>query len=301
MWQPILTFIAFTAILAIAGYYTVQSGGDTGAIWVPALTMAVLFGLLLIPAIYSLTLSVRIRRELAENRVEMADGQVVWKRGRLVAEIPGRRLRPIFSDTLNLLPGAYHFYYLSETGGLLSAEALGMADRSKSEHELLDILAKSFHFDPAWLALNHEGKLAVSQARRLSRSSLLYFVGVAFVCIFAWGFTQPMLANLQDPGSLIFPGLILLGILAIGLRVAWNGIKVILDAIAGRVLSKEGPVHKSVQTGRATTYYYSMGDLRWRVPYRAYDALVEGLAYRIYYAPRSLQLVAIEPLDAGSS
>ena len=40
-----------------------------------------------------------------------------------------------------------------------------------------------------------------------------------------------------------------------------------------------------------------LNDQQWEVSDDAHRALVEGRKYRVYYLPRSLNFVAIEPID----
>src|SRR5689334_8461326 len=67
--------------------------------------------------------SARDRREAATGHVAQAQGQVVWRGRRYVAEIAGRRLRPLRHYALPA-PGPYQFFYLARAGLLLSAERL---------------------------------------------------------------------------------------------------------------------------------------------------------------------------------
>ena len=48
--------------------------------------------------------------------------------------------------------------------------------------------------------------------------------------------------------------------------------------------------------GGGSRYYYRVDNLRFQVSRTAYNALVEGLRYRLYFTPRSRTIVAIEPL-----
>jgi len=72
-------------------------------------------------------------------------------------------------------------------------------------------------------------------------------------------------------------------------------LKFVRDALGGAVQQVEGPVRKSVvSSGRSTTYYYHAGREKFTVSRSAYAALVPNLTYRLYYAPRSRRIVAVE-------
>src|SRR5205814_8926724 len=68
-----------------------------------------MMGALVIPFAWEALRTKHVQAELDEGRVEQAEGEVIWKWGKFVAEIPGRRLRPLYAQTLNLLPGPYRF------------------------------------------------------------------------------------------------------------------------------------------------------------------------------------------------
>ncbi len=228
----------------------------------------------------------------------MAEGRVSWKGGRFVAEIQDRQLKAVLSDTINLAPGAYRFYFLPGSGGLLSAEALGLADQAAPRQEMNQILAQANHFDPSALEVNRAGRMAPGQRRRLLNSLWIYLVAEIVIAAFAFGFIQPLLPNLNDPGTLIFPALILLAIVGAGLIVLWRALLVVVDAASGQVLAQQGTVYKSVRRGRTITYYYTMEGRNWMVSRQAYNALVDGGIYRAYYTPRSKALVAIESVES---
>ncbi len=296
-WVFLLIFFFLVAIFVFLALAATQSGEDPTGYWVAALMIVGIFTLILIPIVVELAWKQKVKRELTEGRVEMVDGQVIWKRSRLTTQAPDHRLKPIYSDTLNLAPGSYRFYFLPESGGLLSAESLGISDQSASRRELIGILAKANHFEPAWLELNRAGNLAPGQKRRLILlSTWFYLLGLFILGSFVYGFIQPLQDNLQDPGSLIFPGLLLVAILAGAGYVAWQGLRTVRDAMAGKVSSIQGRVYKTMHSGRSTTFYYVLDNLNWIVSRTAYNALVEGEPYRVYYVPLSRRLVAIEPL-----
>jgi len=49
-----------------------------------------------------------------------------------------------------------------------------------------------------------------------------------------------------------------------------------------------------------TSYYYQLGQHKWYVGQGAYNALMEGETYRVYFLPDSDRLLAIEPIEAAT-
>jgi hypothetical protein len=98
----------------------------------------------------------------------------------------------------------------------------------------------------------------------------------------------------ETPTSLVLIGVI---VLILSLRLIWSVIVMAGDMWAGRVDQTDGRVTRHVHRARNTRYYtYQVNGLRFRVSMSAYNALIEGREYRIYFAPRSKRLVAIEPI-----
>jgi hypothetical protein len=82
-----------------------------------------------------------------------------------------------------------------------------------------------------------------------------------------------------------------------GLLALTFGLRRVADALGRQVRAVEGIVSgEADSSGDSTTYRYKVNGMRFRVPGQGYTALVSGLAYRIYYTPRSKTLVSIEPL-----
>jgi hypothetical protein len=240
-----------------------------------------------------------IASELSAGRIEQAEGEITWRWGRYIARIPSRRLRPLLGE-LNLLPGRYRFYYLSRTKRLLSAERLDM--RQAGIHELLKILAQANHFSPQALEANRERRLARTQLPWLLLSPwipvgefILIVAPVALLSNFFLGFVE---RSFEPIGKDLLPELIGTGLglaLAFGLLSPRQIKRTVADLLAGAVKCVEGEIVKEQED---TWHYYSVDpDFRFRVSRVAYNALVEGLHYRVYYAPQSKIVVAIEPMN----
>lgn len=66
---------------------------------------------------------IKFRKDLQTGSIAQAEGEMRWRWGRTVAQTADRELQSIFGP-LTLPPGYYRFYYLSHSGGILSAEKI---------------------------------------------------------------------------------------------------------------------------------------------------------------------------------
>jgi hypothetical protein len=86
--------------------------------------------------------------------------------------------------------------------------------------------------------------------------------------------------------------------LAAGALLGWTTLRLARDGAGGRVEQATGIATRSVQhAGRSTRYYYHIGGQRLAVSHRAYQALLPGRAYRVYYTPRSQRVVGMEVVE----
>ena len=127
------------------------------------------------------------RDDAVAGRIVQAQGQVTWDGVRYVAEVSGRRLRPLRRSALPA-PGPYDFYYLARSGVLLSAEpqhgavppvpgdASGMGSEL-ARRALMEALARTVRFSPEDLAANRAGRLSAGQRRRLGVAVVDTFFG----------------------------------------------------------------------------------------------------------------------------
>lgn len=67
--------------------------------------------------------AIKFRQDLQTGNIAQAEGEMRWRWGRTVAQTADRELQSIFGP-LTLPPGHYRFYYLSQSGGILSAEKI---------------------------------------------------------------------------------------------------------------------------------------------------------------------------------
>jgi hypothetical protein len=189
-------------------------------------------------------------------------------------------------------PGPYRFYYLSRTGLVVMAEQIGELTRTGPESELMEILARTNHFSLNDLIQNRQGLLSMDQQNRLALLLALYVLVVLSCSVLFVSILFRMLSG--SPSGLFYLLLIFAAalILRFGLSLAW----IIGDLWSGEVSSVEGPgARNSYQYRYFRSYYYVIGGQRFSVSKGAYNALLEGKPYRIYYVPRSKRLVSIEP------
>lgn len=279
--------------LVILGNSNLKLQNLGGGVFI-VLGLSLVLAPILIALAWSFIRTRRVQAESGEEQVEQAEGEVVWKEGNFVAEIQGQRLRPIYGETLNLPPGRYRFFYLPHRGELLSGEPLSSRDASAATPSLLEALAQANEFKVEALQANREGRFADSQTSWLRVSIAWYSIGgMAAAGLMVW--LSVLNAASPQPFSQVF---ILILAVPFIFFFFWHIFRIAADLRAGKVAAVEGYVHKTISRRRRSThYYYRIEGLRFLVSYPAYNALIEGIPYRVYYTPRSKQLVAIEPIS----
>jgi len=238
-----------------------------------------------------------INWELRSGRITQAQGEIVWRRNRYVADAQGRRLQPLFGD-VSLIPGEYRFYFLPTSGRLLSVE------RTTSNIQLLrDALAQTNNFLISALETNRKGLLATSQILRLLgmiATKLFWSVLILLVSI-----VISFAAYNYLPAFGISRWYAVIGF-GIGLLIAMGfmtqSVALLADLANGKASVADGKIAKTVQTthsrhGTHHDYYYEVPQarLKFEVSEAAHEALVDDLEYRLYYTPRTKMMVAIEP------
>jgi hypothetical protein len=261
------------------------------------------FGIIILVAAVPQALSARraamLRRGLAAGRVEPVEGEVRWDGRKYRADASGRRLNSPMGE-LGVAPGRYRFYVLADSDILLSAEAIPGAEASEGGLSLVSALARVHKFQLDALEANRQGRLAGSQSSRLLLRLALRLVAIPVVIgVAAAGAVYVMRSTASDQGFALW----VLGVFAVGLTLyaIWQSMWLGFDLASGKVAVAEGPVQRIASVSgssedRSVSYYYTVGDKRFSVSSRAYSVLIPGLTYRVYYAPRSKRLVAIEPV-----
>jgi hypothetical protein len=228
-----------------------------------------------------------------DDKVESTPGRVVWKGRRYGVHSDSHQLRSMRMGFALPPPGQYRFYYLSRTGLVVMAEELDEGATVGPESELMRVLARTNHFLLDDLIQNRQSLLSKNQQNRLA---LLFALDLLVVMSSAVLFVGSLFQVLGGNSSGLFYLLLILAamlILRFGLSVA----RIIGDLWIGGVSSVEGPgARHSHQYRYLRSYYYVIGGQRFSVSKAAYNALIEGKPYRIYYAPHSRRLVSIELL-----
>lgn len=247
-----------------------------------------------------------IKRELEQDLVEDGIGEVTFGRRGYEIKLRDRRLQLPFTGLGTLSPGVeYHFYYLPQSGTVLSAQQLTPSGAQRAKESLTEVLARANRFKLEALNQNRQGMLAGSQIIHLLPGvlfALLFavvtFGGLAYILM---PYVTGQNESGPDVGVVIMAAFLgIIGIVAVYLLV-----KSLRDVIGGRVLSVEGPGHVYTRTssdsdgGRTTRYYYQIGGQRFLVTRKAYRALIQNLTYRAYYTPHRKTLVNIEVLEPG--
>jgi hypothetical protein len=229
-----------------------------------------------------------------DDKVESTIGRVLWKGSRYRVYSDSRQLRSMRLGFALPPPGLYRFYYLSRTGLVVMAEEIDEAARPGPESELTGILARTNHFALNDLIQNRQGLLSKNQQNRLALLLALYVLVVLSCAVLFVGVLFQVLSG--NSSGLFYLLLIFAAalILRFGQSVTW----IIGDLWTGEVSSVEGPgARDSYQYRYFRSYYYVIGGRRFPVSKAAYNALLDGKLYRIYYVPHSKRLVSIEPLQ----
>ena len=276
---------------AILGFASGRS--DLGA-W-PIGLLAVSAGLFCVWLVPSVSIYLRWRwleRNLARETIAEGEGTVHWKRRRYVLELAdGKRLDPIYSP--GLLPGRYRFTYLLRYHWLLTAEPLEEAAQVDDLEQLDRRLARANWFQSSALVANRDGHLTGLQRAVILGRFAAYVVG-GFVAV-ALFFGYLIYTDGLSEGLWVLAAVVA-GMVVLSLYLGRKSLSAIVDCLQGRVIAYEGPVAKDfeVSTDSSVSYYYELDKTVFRVNEAGYEALVAGLAYRLYFLPRSGKLVNIE-------
>ena len=248
---------------------------------------------MLLPTTRRLQAKLRLRSDVAEGYIAQDDGQVSFtkKYGYVARTSRGMALRNLDGGVaVNLAPGAYHVYFLPRSRRLLSAEPQEqfepgvVSGTGTPADSLLVALAQANGFSLIELELNRQGRISFLQRfAALGRTlfMLALAVGVAIAAV-----------------VLVTRGAPLAGILIVGvaLFLLYLVLRTSLDVLAGRTERLDGTVYRSIESNDGPTYYYTVNKHTFTVSREAYNALVSGRRYRVYFLPRSKRLASIEPL-----
>ncbi len=284
--QQGLTAAAFAALgagvplyLVVAGLSTPYGGSWQDAIWLMLFGGAMLLGL---PGIVrgvrlfrSLTTA---RQEMTANEIDQTDGEVRWTGDIYAAFVDQQRLKPIY-PRLGLRPGHYHFFHLRQSHWLLSAEKMAIHDDFDSVTEMQHVLAVTNRFSLEDLEANRQGYMTTRQRLRLWLPVNLLSVAPTLIVI-------GLFACAIWPWLLLVPGIV----------AGWFLLRRAADMTSGQVPSIDGVGQRQKPQRRGDMHKYLFGNLRFAVSGQAYNALITGQRYRVYYARYSKDLLSIEPL-----
>lgn len=292
------SFIAFQFLFGMVFFVTISWG-----------EIALVISLVVLLAVFALIFRLgawplwqrwsALKRDRENRAIRMGQGQLAYEKGKYIAQAAGRDLLlPASANAGGLKPGAtYRFYYLEESGFVLSAEELYPASPAQARSSLLGILASANNFQLEDLELNRNGEMTSAQRMKALPSVLFglligaFPVGIGLVFFFV---------GREEDGdllALLIPALFLLIFAGIGGYMFFNGL---LDLMSHAPLVTEGAGRKEKRTSggknRRTTYYYVVDGVFFQVGRGAYQALVDGENYRVYALPRTKGLLTIEPL-----
>ena len=231
--------------------------------------------------------------DLANGAVESDVGRIEWSGKRYQMRTDHRLLRSLRSRVNLPPPGQYRFYYLPHTGLVVMAEETGIGNTDAPMPPLLQALASANGFSHGDLIQNQNGTLTVHQENRL----LLWVLFFGLVFLACTLLVVSIGSKIISETPTVTYVLILVIAVVLMLKIGWSIGQAIVDIWRGKVVSIEGRVMREIRHARySRSYYYLTHSHRFKVSKAAYDALIEGNSYRIYYVPRSRRLVSIEPL-----
>jgi hypothetical protein len=240
-----------------------------------------------------------LKRDRENRAIRIGQGQLAFQKDKYIAEAAGRDLQlPSSANAGGLKPGAtYRFYYLEESGFVLSAEEVYPASPAQARSSLLGILASANNFQMDELEMNRNGEMTSAQRMKALPSMLFGLLIGAFPVGIGLAF---FFLGREEDGDLLALLIPALFVLVFGLFGGYMFLNGLLDLMTHAPLVTEGAGHKEKRTSggknRSTTYYYVVDGVSFRVSRGAFLALVDGEHYRVYALPRTKRLLTIEPL-----
>lgn len=276
-------------------------------------------GLILVVASIQLANRMRVKsrqqssldEDLRQGGIREGVGTLQFQGGGYAVLVQGQRLTLPFGRGQDLAPGAsYRFYYLPNSGMVLSAEALDEIPSGAVESGLTASLAQANGFKLSSLAANQRGELTREQAPALysSLAAPLIFMlvpgGILFYQLRQGGYLDSgSLSGLasrflegSSTGLLVVGGILLAASIA-GLVLL---VLTLLDLLGGRVKSVEGTGYRKISTStdddgsQTTRLYYLIGGVKFRAQQKGFSSFEDGLTYRAYFTPCRKVLVNLE-------
>jgi len=230
--------------------------------------------------------------DLQNGGVEAALGKVAWTGRRYRLSSDSRELKTLRSGVTVPPPGEYRFYCLSHSGLVIMAEALGSDFARPSKDLLLDALVRANHFSMADLDVNRQGSLSGLQVLKLM--AYAGWQAIMFLASALAGYL--VLRDLPSGEDQLWAGLSGALVVILALIAAWNILGAVWDILTGKATHTEGIVTRHEhRTRNSRSYSYQINQHKFKVSHIAYNALIDGREYRVYFAPRSKRLLGIEP------
>jgi len=178
-----------------------------------------------------------------------------------------------------------------------AANLYGQAAPGAASAGLLETLSKANDFALEDVQANREGWMSPRQRARVVRGTIGAFFFLSLILV--GGIVVAVLASVGGFSPLLLVSLSLVGTALLFLLPLTSARRQLRD---GRVAMMDGVVVHEMKResdsdgGNTTSYYYVINQQKFSVTGAAYNALVPGLHYRIYYLPHMHKLVSIEPL-----
>lgn len=288
----VFSIVIFPVIL-IAAY----RGNILGVFFVGGISLAILF--IMGYFIWSQRSKIVKPGYNAASRVILqGQGQLAHNGADYVFEMGSRTLAMFGGQANGLLPGAiYQVYSLEENGFLLSAAVYKMPTPAQAQAELNKVLASVHGFSRDDLLSNRKGVITASQRKKFVQKTV-FGVLVMLGCILLISALLYVILFLGQINAIIF--LFIFGWIVVLLIFGFGMFRESLqDVYSTHLQQVQGQVYKKhrvlgIGKSKKDVYDYIIKGMYFRVDYRAYAALIDGLQYRIYYLPHNKKLIAIE-------
>ena len=231
----------------------------------------------------------------SRHSVTKITGQVKWRKDKYVASTGLRTLRTIY-DELDLPPGHYEFYLFQGSNWLVGA-TLKQGSSARTD-ELLDRLRSAHGVVGSALLANQNGRLTAAQRIHLVKDAVKDILVILIMFPIMFGSLLFFITR-EDAGDV---GLFEIGIFAV--LIIFFGVFLfkirdyLRDFQQQNVNMIQGEVGKKIlhadDPDSTNTYLYLINGMTFTVSQKAYQSLVEGLSYKLYYLPHSKKIVNIE-------
>jgi hypothetical protein len=241
-----------------------------------------------------------LKRDRENRAIRQGQGQLAFLKNRYAVQAGGRELiLPNSTNAGGLKPGTtYRFYFLEESGFVLSAEEVFAASPSQARNAIQEFLATANKFSMQDLELNRNNEISSAQRNKALPSLFLGMLIGGLPLIFGLLLFSGKLDTGGETIALLVPAIFLAVFALAGGAIFVRG-ALDLFAQAPLVAEGEGRKEKRVSRGRRnrkTTYYYAIDGTLFEVSKSGFEALVDGERYRVYALPHTKRLLTIEPL-----